>query len=354
MSTDTEFKRHVADRAQRAMIALLGSTKGRRAGARLALSFAQAASQSKDPSALYRCSGESIAACIATAAETSIYPGGPYPKAYLVPRGGQLQMEITHRGIAALAQRAGYTLRAIPVHIDDPLLRVEFGEVVEHESDPDVWPSTLDDIRGVYVVMRRIADGATMSRAWVPVSIIRQRAESRQAGPVWRQWPIEMAMKAAIKYCVARGMIVIDSTELDIALDAEPAVTAPAIEQSAPAPRRLTEDIGDGLDALRAAPRERVPVEVEAPAEVEQQQEAPDPRAAIKAEIETMESRLGPDAYRPIREARNMGDRPVSAWKHGTARLQTYLDDLRAAIDAQVDADERAAIADAGDNPILF
>ena len=240
------FKRMVLSSAQKAAVATLGSAEGLKAAARVTLAFAQAAAVARDPSALYRCSQESIIACITTAMDTQIYPGGVYPKAYLVPRGGQLQYEITHRGIAVLAQRAGYGIRAVPVQKGEHVL-ISFGEVQEHEQDPDNYPTKLDDLRGVYVILTRLADGANMGRAWVPVSLIQKRANSRQAGPVWKQWPIEMAQKTAIKYCVARGALVIDSEALDVGLsggevidqELEPATVSQALGKQGADPAQI-------------------------------------------------------------------------------------------------------------------
>ncbi len=343
MPSEIEFKKYVADKASRAMVALLGSQQGRRAGARIALAFAQAAQAAKRPDDLYRCSGESIAGCIATAAETGIYPGGPHPKAYLIPRGGALQYEITHRGIAVLAQRAGYGLRPIPVHIDDPILSVQFGEVIEHEADPDRHPQSLDDLRGVYVCMTRLSDGANMGRPWIPVSVLRTRAESRQAGPVWRQWPVEMAMKTAIKYAVARGMLVIDSDALDSAFAAEAHVVEPEPRLlSAPTVKRSALPDPDARvpDVMPSPAREPVHV-ASAPAPAAQ---APAPAVdlgAIKSECADLERQVGAANVASIRGTGlgPDGDADVTSWRGRADSATAYRDALRSAA-APPDEDE--------------
>lgn len=244
MATALDFKHHVHNTASKAALALMGSDRGKKAAARMVLAFAQAASVAKDPQALYNCSGESIVTCVTTSIELGIYPGGPYPKAYLVPRGGQLQFEVTHRGIAVIAQRAGYSIKAVPVQKDEHVV-ISFGEVQEHIQDPDTYPDSLDDLRGVYVVLTRLKDGVNMGRAWVPISLIQKRANSRQAGPVWKQWPIEMAQKTAIKYCVARGALVIDSDELDQAISVSEVVVDQELQ---PAPPTTEEVLGQDGD----------------------------------------------------------------------------------------------------------
>ena len=272
---DDTFKAQVYGAANKALVATLGSAQGQKAAMRVVLAFYSAIRNAKNPGDLMRCSPESIQACVANSAETSLMPGGPYPSVWLVPRAGQLRWEISHRGIISLAQRAGYGIRAIPVHVEDPVLVLAFGEVVEHDSHPDLYPTSLDDLRGVYVSITRLSDGASMGRPWVPVSLIRRRAESAQAGPVWKTWPVEMAIKTAIKYCMARGYITIDSQELDAALTAEgPTIdaeaevtrTEPARPATAPPPglrteHRQIEESTDIIDGEATAPE---PVTVQA------------------------------------------------------------------------------------------
>lgn len=339
MPTEHDFKQLIGQRANRALRAMLGAEQGKRAAARLAIAFAQAAASAKNPSALYNCSMESIVACIEASATTGIYPGGPHPKAYLVPRGGgALNFEITHRGIAVLAQRAGYGLRPIAVHTEDHV-DIEFGDVVSHEADPDRYPSGLDDLRGVYVCMVRLSDGANMGRAWVPISIIRKRAESRQAGPVWRQWPVEMALKTAIKWCVARGVLVIDSDELDMAFAAENVIDADSMEVSEAPPVRRTYELPDAggapvpdfaAEAERMANREPVHA-APAPAPAASPAPAAEDTAAVKVECAELEPQVGPANVEAIRMT-GKGPRPgedVQTWKGRAANAVAYRDALR-------------------------
>lgn len=258
MTPEDAFKADVMRAASRAMVATMGSAAGTKAAARVALAFVAAVRQAKTPGDLMRCSPESVQTCIANSAETGLMPGGAYPTVWLVPRAGQLRWEISHRGIATLAQRAGYGLRAVAVHVEDPSLVLAFGEVEAHEPDPDLYPETLDQLRGVYVVIKRLSDGQCLGRPWVPGALIRKRAASSQAGPVWRSWPVEMAIKTAIKYTMARGDIVIDSSELSAAIQAEaetdreeahPAASASRIPPAQPpADLALPAPAGPGAD----------------------------------------------------------------------------------------------------------
>ena len=128
---DDNFKAQVFQAASKALTTTLGSAQGQKAAMRVTMAFFTALRNAKNPGDLMRCSAESIQACVANSAETSLMPGGPYPSVWLVPRAGQRRWEISHRGIISLAQRAGYGIRASPVHNQDPVLVLAFGEVVD-------------------------------------------------------------------------------------------------------------------------------------------------------------------------------------------------------------------------------
>ena len=207
------------------LVSMVGEERAREAAGRVALAFDVARRAAKDPAALESCSPASVGACIAASALTQLYPGGPSPEVYLVPRQGALQWSLTHVGMGRLAARQGYHLSAVPVHIADRLV-VRLGQVVEHEQDPRQSPASLADLQGVAVVLRRISDGVTLSTAWVPLGVIEARRKAKGAGPVWNQWPVEMALKTAIRYVYARGGLPLtgDDWRAAVAADAEPEV----------------------------------------------------------------------------------------------------------------------------------
>jgi recombinational DNA repair protein RecT len=210
MSTEVQkprsFRENVTIDALAILADMYGVERAKVAAGRLALSFDAAVRTAKDPQALLDCSPASVRACITTSAITQLYPGGPSPDVYLVPRMKVLQWSLTHVGMAKLAARQGYALIVVPVHVDDKV-KVEFGEAVAHEQDPRRTPRSLDELAGVIVVLRRIADGAVISRPFISQAIIQTRAKAKGAGPVWNQWPVEMALKTAIRYSYARGML---------------------------------------------------------------------------------------------------------------------------------------------------
>jgi hypothetical protein len=278
---------------------------------------------------------------------------------YLVPQAARrgeppaLQWRITHRGLCVLAYRAGFALRAVPVHVDDHL-DVSLGEVQSHSAAAESWPESLAELRGVAVVVRDIARGQDVIRAWVPAVVIDRRRRVSRDGSVWEAWPIEMAQKTAIKYAFARGAVPVDSPELSEALAGDARgdvvdVQAEQITPTAAAPARgqripsaALPDYGDQPDPLagvRPDEREMVPVV----AQVEQHHAAAvhEDRDELKRQIGRMEHALGLDLYMPIRLAHSIpGEVSPPALRQAAPALAEYRDALQRAVDARAAADE--------------
>lgn len=229
--------------------------KAQEAAARVSLAFAAAARAARDPSALYGAAPESVGAAVALSALYDLMPGGPAPLVYLVPQGGQLQWRLTHRGMATLAARAGYSIRTVPVRMADrERVVMDLGEVLSYQpSDVSAVPAGLDDLAGVIVV---VTGGGSRVAHWVPGPTIRRRASvSASKGGPWSAWPVAMAQGAAIREVVARGSLLLDlpaDTDDTEAPDAPPAIAA------SPAPRMLPAPVS--LDDLPDAPLEPEPV----------------------------------------------------------------------------------------------
>lgn len=211
-TVQTVAAQYLAERAKTA--------EGQQQIQRFGMAFATAARTAKRPADFYRCAPGSIAAAAAMSLDTGLMPGGAMPDVWLIPRGSELQWMPSHRGLIRTAQEAGYQVRAVPVHRDDHI-KVEGGEVVELEQDPDAWPDGLDDLRGVAVYVTRLSDGATFCRAWVPAKALTARKNAKGAGPVWKQWPVEMAMKSAIRFVFARGYVPVESVQMRTVMAAD-------------------------------------------------------------------------------------------------------------------------------------
>lgn len=238
MSTMTEQKKTVPAVQYRQMatkismsllIDWVGEERAKEAAGRISAAFAAAAASARNPNDLYDCTPDSIGRCIAIAALTEIMPGtGSTALAYLVPRRPrkgerpQLQYQLSHRGLNALAKRTGMMMIAVPIGRHDRLDFTEDGDVRVISRDIDNPPTSEEDLRGVMVLVRELKNGATICRGWVPVSLINVRRESSDAyqfakrtawaqeSDAWHKWYVEMAIKTAMHYAISRGWCVID------------------------------------------------------------------------------------------------------------------------------------------------
>jgi len=362
--TDREaFGIRVNQRARPQCEELLGSKAGRQVAQRITMAILSSMQAARDPSGFFHCTDLSLSSCIALSAQTRLMPGGPYPAVYLVPqaprRGAppELQWRITTRGIAILAARNGFGVRAVPVGAND-FLQVSLGEVVEHNGDPGYWPVDLSEIAGVAVIVRDLEHGHDVIRAWVPLDVIVRRRDMARTDKMWREWPIEMAQKTAIKYAMARGIIPLDSPELATALteeigDAVIEGTARAVEQLPERGRELPQrqapalpDNGPTFDEFEhARPEERERVAAGAPPVVDAQVEAPvDPQAPtgdqtlaqVKADCARLESQLHGAAVSDIREKFGPpGTESVTSWKGRITAATEYRDALQSELDAE-------------------
>jgi len=316
------FRTNVEGLARNMLAEILGSKEGRQAAAQVGLAFGAAVRSAKDPSALYKCSPESVGSAVAMSALTQLMPGGPAPAVWLVPKGGELQWWLSHRGIATLCLRAGYQVLPVPVHINDHFV-VSFGEVEEHE--PNDWPESLGELAGVYVTVRKLSDGLVLCRPWVPQGAIMRRRKG--AGPVWNAWPIEMAQKTAIRWCLSRGLLPIQGMEINLALGAEPDQTADRVKVE------VETSVSDApASALGSPPPRTIETAPEPPSAP---QAAPDPepeqserdrlKADLDATLRAMEDAEGFLASEGIDPKRS-----VSSWRHSDEALMGILQRAKA------------------------
>lgn len=197
---------------------LFAGPDGQAAVAAVALAFRAAVQQAEKPDALMRCSPVSIASCMINSARTRLLPGGPNPPVYLVPKGGVLGWWLNHRGIVELAERAGTSLECKPVFSFDTF-DYSYGLNPNLVHRPGKGTKGWDTLTHVYVIIRdgnrRYRDMLVMDR-----DEIEKRRKCAQFDSVWQKWPIEQAMKTAMKYSAARGMYVMGE-DLRAAMEAD-------------------------------------------------------------------------------------------------------------------------------------
>jgi recombinational DNA repair protein RecT len=195
--------------------------EGRQTLARFGAAFAAAARQARDPSAFYNADPASIASAAVLSLQTGLTPGGPMPEVFLVPRGRELQWSVTHRGLMRLARKAGWTVRAVVVHVRDlPSVELVDGQVRITAQDPANYVQRLGDIGGVAIFASSASIDVEPVSVWTPGDKI--RIVAKKGGPVWKTWPAEMAAKTAIKDAFSRGAIPIESEAIGAAIATEP------------------------------------------------------------------------------------------------------------------------------------
>lgn len=245
----------------------VGEERAREATGRIATAISASAAAARNPQDFYDCTPQSVAKVIAISALTGIMVGtGQGALAYAIPRRPrkedlpQLQYQLSHRGIAALAKRAGLTLIAYPISVNDEVETDQSGELIVTRRDFDNPPVNEEELRGVLVLVKTMT-GDVLSRAFVAKRIINIRrlqsdsyryaeqpknAWAKESSP-WHKWYVEMAMKTAMHYSINRGWCVIDDTEAVRALsvDAEGDFTEPTalIEDGKSKTEALTEKL---------------------------------------------------------------------------------------------------------------
>lgn len=360
-----KFRQTVTTIATRLLEDWVGRERAAEAVGRVAAALSASAAAARNPADFYACTPQSVGQVVATSALTGIMVGtGALALAYAIPRRArkgeapQLQYQLSHRGICALARRAGNVLIPVPVGRKDHLVVVA-GEVAEHTADIDDPPTTWDELRGVIVVLKDTA-GTVLFRGWVPRKLIEERraqsdafqyaernAYAQKSSP-WHVNPVPMGMKTALHYAAARGWVVIDDTEAVRALSADAASDVIEIE-AAPevAQPAQIETTSGGLDALEDAlfadaldgdQPEPLPAE---PPKAEPAKPAasrgPGRRASLgplglAASIEQGERAVGPEAVERIRGELGISETAVAADLTGDTG-DRYLRALSAAAD---------------------
>ncbi len=279
-----QFRRMASQIAKSMLTDWVGEERAQEATGRISAALAASAASARNPQDFYACTVDSIGRCVAIAALTEIMPGvGSTALAYLIPRRPrkneqpQLNYQLSHRGLNALARRTGQTMIAIPIGKNDSLQVEQDGDVRVIDRDIDNPPTSDADLRGVIVVIRELSSGNTIFRGFVPVSLINKRRDTSdsykfalrtewaRATDPWHVWYVEMAMKTAMHYAIGRGWCVIDDNAASKAMSVEQAqdvsVVRPAVievDASESKSERIADELEEralaGSDAVNDAP----------------------------------------------------------------------------------------------------
>lgn len=256
LTPEQQYGRVVETLATRELERISTTPEGKAATARVALAFRAAARAAQNPSALYNCDPSSVAACIVNSALYNIMPGGAMPGVYLVPKGGQLGWWLNHRGIIELARRSGYRIVA-KAHFSFDSFEIEYGLNPKLSHKPGDGEATWANLIGVYVIVFDSATGQALDYLDLPKRDIEARRKKAGQQGVWNEWPVEMAIKTAVKYAAARGIISLDEIGRQaMEADHDNVIEARAVEVAAPVstPRAIAQR--DRLDEAIGIERE--------------------------------------------------------------------------------------------------
>lgn len=159
---------------------------------------------------LFKCSDQSIAYAIALSAMSGLYPGGPRPDVWLIPRFNsknkclECNWQISSRGYQRMAADAHYRTRAYVVHEHD-LFKVVQGSspAILHEPAMDV-AGTWATIQCAYITV--IDTEGRMEFAILRKDQLKKRRAKAQRDNVWAEWPEEQTLKTMHAYAGAREM----------------------------------------------------------------------------------------------------------------------------------------------------
>ena len=248
----TQFRDDVAHLATEFLTSIVAPERVAEATGRLALAIRQAAVANPK---VYECDRQSIAQAVAMSALTGLQPGGVKPDVYLIPRGRQLQWQVSARGLQKLFARVGWVrMVAQVVHAEDEY-RVVLGTDDRIEHVPcGKYPESLADVRAIYVVGQH-RDGYKVC-VDVPMGAILARKKKSQSGNVWSEWPLEMAQKTAVTYAISRGHFGALEDQSDLGLVHQVESRSYDAPEARPALTQHKVDTTSVLESLPALPAE--------------------------------------------------------------------------------------------------
>ena len=248
MSLDPAFQGDARAAALEILTDILGTEQAKAAATRLAVALNVLGKRNPD---VYRADPQSIGECIAACALSGLAVGGAMPTCYVLPRKRsfkdknddwqsviELNWQLGFRGMISLANRAGFQIQAFPVYPERVPAFDNAGRfVIPTQRLPPV-NRQIENLIGVVVKVRRMADGMDFGECFVEADQIEDRraksdawqrgqattyARGRDAGkPLppadiaraqsspWYEWPEEMALKTAVRYACSRGMVPLD------------------------------------------------------------------------------------------------------------------------------------------------
>lgn len=229
MTSHGPFRESVLKVAEGTLVKALGEAEGKRKAVQFTLAF-QATAQANPK--LFDASPEQAGRALAMCMLTDLLPGGNHPQMWIIPKGGKINCWIAPHGYRELARRSGTFLLEIPVKrgqeadVEERVARCAEGGVFVPR--PGEFVEALEHLAGFYLVVR---DSIGARVEWMPASeVMKRRAVSDSLSSSyspWKNWPMEMARKTALKWAFNRGLVSMDhATREAVSMETEQEIEA--------------------------------------------------------------------------------------------------------------------------------
>lgn len=257
MTSHGPFRESVLKVAEGTLVKALGEAEGKRKAVQFTLAF-QATAQANPK--IFDASPEQAGRALAMCMLTDLLPGGNHPQVWIIPKGGKLNCWIAPHGYRELARRSGTFLLEIPVPrghesgMEERVARCAEGGVFIPRPGEHV--ERLEGLAGFYLIVRD-AVGARVE--WLPLAeVLKRRAASdslnSQYSP-WKNWPMEMARKTALKWAFNRGLVAMEPAIREaVSMETEDEVAAlpePATEHERADMLGLPDDVDAEFEDMR-------------------------------------------------------------------------------------------------------
>ncbi len=167
--------------------------------------------------ALQECTPESVGRAIVMSAMSGLFPGGPRPDVWLIPRRNkhkgnalEAQWQMSFRGFVRLARRAGWELEPVLVFEGEKFEILEGDQPsITHVRSLDL-PKTWETLRYAYIRVYPVGKREQARYAYLTKAEIQKRRSKAQDDSIWREWPLEMVYKTMCHYAGNRELFPTD------------------------------------------------------------------------------------------------------------------------------------------------
>lgn len=228
--------------------------------------------------ALQECTPDSVARAIVLSALSGLFPGGPRPDVWLIPRRNkhrgnamEANWQMSYRGYIRLARRAGWELEPVLV-FEGERFKIREGDNpgVEHDRDLDL-PATWETLRYGYIRIFPAGQRQQARIAYLNKAEIQKRRNKAQDQGIWNEWPLEMALKTLCNYAGAREYFPTDDPARYAMESSEQAEIGgtPVLELPPEPHGARTAALAEKLKAMQAPPPEPEDIPQQAPGQEE-------------------------------------------------------------------------------------